>query len=44
MTREELIERIKGYEWHDIEFKRAQRSVPQSAYETVSAFCNTEGG
>ena len=44
MTREELIERLKGYEWNDIEFKRAQRGVPVSAYETVSAFSNTEGG
>ena len=44
MERNELIERLKGYEWSDIEFKRAQRDVPQSAYETVSAFSNTEGG
>ena len=44
MEREELIERIKGYEWNDIEFKRARRGVPESAYETVSAFSNTAGG
>ena len=44
MTKTELIERLKGYEWNDIEFKKAQRGVPDSAYETVSAFCNTEGG
>ncbi len=44
MEREELIERIKGYEWSDIEFKRARRGVPESAYETVSAFSNTAGG
>ncbi|MXY42113.1 MAG: AAA family ATPase [Rhodospirillaceae bacterium] len=44
MEREELIERLKGYEWNDIEFKEAQRDVPRSAYETVSAFSNTEGG
>ena len=25
MDREELIERLKGYEWNDIEFKKAQR-------------------
>ena len=44
MEKEELIERLKGYEWNDVEFKTAQRDVPQSAYETVSAFANTEGG
>ena len=40
----ELIERLKGYEWIDVEFKEARRDVPRSAYETVSAFANTEGG
>ncbi len=44
MERAELIERLKGYEWTDIEFKEARRDVPKSAYETVSAFANTEGG
>ena len=44
MEKTELIERLRGYEWNDVEFKRAQRGVPDSAYETVSAFSNTEGG
>ena len=44
MEKAELIERLKGYEWNDVEFKRAQRGVPDSAYETVSAFSNTGGG
>lgn len=44
MEREELIERLKGYEWNDVEFKKARRGVPNSAFETVSAFSNTEGG
>ena len=44
MEREELIERLKGYEWSDVEFKKARRGVPESAYETVSAFSNTAGG
>ena len=44
MEKAELIERLKGYEWNDIEFKRAQRGVPDSAYETVSAFSNSVGG
>lgn len=44
MTRDELIERLKGHEWNDIEFKRARRGVSESAYETVSSFSNTSGG
>ena len=44
MERDELIERLKGYEWNDVEFKKAQHSVPEAAFETVSAFSNTEGG
>ena len=44
MGRAELLDRLRGYEWNDVEFKRAQRGVPKSAYETVSAFSNTEGG
>lgn len=44
MDREQLIERLKGYEWDDLEFKSAQRGVPGDAYRTVSAFSNTEGG
>ena len=44
MEKAEIIERLRGYEWNDVEFKRAQRGVPDSAYETVSAFSNTEGG
>ncbi|MFH1985515.1 MAG: RNA-binding domain-containing protein [Pseudomonadota bacterium] len=44
MTRDELIERLKGHEWRDIEFKAAQFEVPRDVYTTVSAFANTEGG
>ena len=44
MTKEELITKLGSYEWNDLEFKKAQRSVPKSAYETVSAFANTAGG
>ena len=44
MTKDELIERLKGYEWSDLEFKEARTDVPKSAYETVSAFANTGGG
>ena len=44
MDKTELIERLRGYEWNDVEFKEARRAVPKNAYETVSAFANTEGG
>ena len=44
MEGDELIQRLKGHEWKDIEFKEARRAVPKNAYETVSAFANTEGG
>ena len=44
MEKEKLIERLKGYEWTDVEFKEARRAVPKNAYESVSAFSNTEGG
>ena len=44
MTQDELIELLNAHEWRDVEFKEAQRAVPRNAYETVSAFANTEGG
>ena len=44
MTQNELIELLHAHEWRDVEFKEAQREVPRNAYETVSAFANTEGG
>jgi ATP-dependent DNA helicase RecG len=44
MTQDELIELLEAHEWRDVEFKEAQRAVPRNAYETVSAFANTEGG
>jgi ATP-dependent DNA helicase RecG len=44
MTQDELIELLSAHEWRDVEFKEAQRDVPRNAYETVSAFANTEGG
>lgn len=44
MTKDELLARLKGYEWIDFECKKAQRGVPDDAYKTVSAFANTEGG
>ena len=44
MERAELVARLDGHEWSDIEFKEARRAVPRAAYETVSAFANTGGG
>ena len=44
MNLNELMERLKGYEWHDLEIKEAANAIPNSAYETVSAFANTSGG
>ncbi len=44
MTQDELIELLNAHEWRDVEFKEAQRDVPRNAYETVSAFVNTDGG
>lgn len=44
MTQDELMELLHSHEWRDVEFKEAQRDVPRNAYETVSAFANTDGG
>ncbi|OQZ06363.1 MAG: hypothetical protein B6D36_05370 [Planctomycetes bacterium UTPLA1] len=44
MTHDELIKRLQGFEWNDVEFKKAQRDVPIDAYRTVSSFSNTAGG
>jgi ATP-dependent DNA helicase RecG len=44
MTKNELFTLLNGPEWEDVEFKRAQRGVPETAYETVSSFSNTNGG
>lgn len=44
MNQDELLSRLNGIEWTDFECKRAQRSVPEDAYKTVSAFANTAGG
>ena len=44
MGRSQFVERLKGHEWNDLEFKKARRGVPESAYETVAAFSNTDGG
>ena len=40
----ELAEKLNGYEWNDVEFKKALEHCPKDAYPTVSAFANTAGG
>ena len=44
MKEKEILELINQHEWKNIECKEARDNVPKSAYETVSAFANTEGG
>ena len=44
MDQAALIELLHAHEWRDVEFKEARKKVPKNAYETVSAFANTEGG
>lgn len=44
MTKEELLQAIKGPEWIDLEFKQSRKGVSEDAYKTVSAFANTNGG
>lgn len=44
MNLDQLQRMLNGYEWNDVEFKEAQRAVPNAIYKSVSAFCNTEGG
>ena len=44
MNLKELLGRINGTEWNDMEFKEAAKQVPKSAYETVSSFSNSHGG
>ncbi|MCB1144661.1 MAG: putative DNA binding domain-containing protein [Leptospiraceae bacterium] len=44
MTEQEILDLLNKHEWKDVEFKEARTAVPKSAYESVSAFANTEGG
>lgn len=44
MNEETLYELLDGLEWKDLELKESTFKVPDSAYESVSAFLNTEGG
>ena len=44
MNEDTLYELLDGLEWKDLELKESRIKVPESAYESVSAFLNTEGG
>ena len=44
MTREELIAKVQDIEWDDFEAKEALKELPNSTWDTVSAFSNTSGG
>lgn len=44
MNEETLYKLLEGLEWKDLELKASQTDVPESVYDTVSAFLNTEGG
>ncbi|MFA6622245.1 MAG: RNA-binding domain-containing protein [Candidatus Caldatribacteriota bacterium] len=44
LTKKELIDKINGIEWEDIEIKKAEYAVPKNSWDTVSAFANTMGG
>ena len=44
MDQAALMELLHAHEWRDVEFKESQRAVPKNAFETVSAFANTDGG
>ena len=44
LTMDDISEKLKKGEKVDVECKAAESTVPKSAYESYSAFANTNGG
>lgn len=44
MNEEALYKLLEAFEWKDLELKEAQSALPETIFESVSAFLNTEGG
>ncbi|MDR2286427.1 MAG: putative DNA binding domain-containing protein [Prevotellaceae bacterium] len=44
MNRQQLLEYLQDIEWDNFEVKQAEKELPKSSWETVSAFANTSGG
>jgi len=44
MTKQELLKHLQDIEWDNFEVKKAENKLPQSCWDTVSAFANTSGG
>lgn len=44
MTKEQLLQLIKQGEGFRLEAKKAESDIPETVWESYSAFCNTDGG
>jgi ATP-dependent DNA helicase RecG len=44
MNKQQLLEHLQDIEWDNFEVKKAEKELPKSTWETVSAFANTSGG
>jgi hypothetical protein len=44
MNKKQLLQKLNGTEWTDLECKESKKNLPKDIWKTVSAFANTEGG